>query len=119
MKLIKIILVTLFLFQGALHACSCEGAIDYAKKVKAKEQKRKLPNRTLRRYVFECTGNFERLEHLDELDKDLLYMKASNYTREEFENSETKTKVPQKLSEFLPKENIDRLFEVMRKIYTE
>lgn len=119
MKIVNTVLIALFLFQGSLYACSCNGAIEYAKEVKAKVHKRTLPNRTLRRYVFECTGNFERLAHLDELDKDLLYMKALSYTRDEFENSETKTKIPQKFSELIPKENMDKLFKVMRKIYVD
>ncbi len=114
---IKIVLLTLFLLHGSLHACSCKGAIEYAKEVKAKDKKGKLPDMRLRRYVFECTGIVERVEHLDELDKDLLYMKASSYTRDKFDNSKTKTSNPKIFSELLPKENIDKLFEVMKKIY--
>lgn len=118
MQLIKILLLTLFLFQGSLFACSCKGAISYAQKINAKDKKGKIPDMKLRRYIFECTGLVEKTQDLDELDKDFLYMKASSYIREEFENSKTQTSEPRKYSDFLPKETIDKLFEVMKKIYS-
>lgn len=120
MKTFQVLLIAL-LFQGTLYAGSCEVAIKYAQESNAKEkhQQGRLPDMRLRQYVFDCTDIHKYLEDLDELDKDLLYMKASNYTREEFENSLTKTENPQKFSDLLPKEAIDRLYAMMKKIYLE
>lgn len=119
MKIISSLIITLFLLHSDLYACSCKGAIAYAKETNAKKRKGRIPDIRLQRYVFECTGILEKLESLDQLDKDLLYMKASSYTRERFENSKTKTETPRMFSELLSKEHIDKLFEVMHKIYTD
>jgi len=114
MRTLSLLVLSLTLASSNIYACSCNGAIAYAKKVHSK--KGKLPDPKLRRYVFECTGLVPLINKFDVLDRDLIYMKASSYTRERFDEATLKDGSERTFKEVLPKKNVQKLFDVLSTI---
>ncbi len=66
-------------------------------------QKSEMPTIELRDFVFYCSDIGISIKHLDELDKDFIYMKALHNTREKFNNSYTETTPSIKYSDLIKK----------------
>jgi len=115
-NILKTTLILALLFSStSLYACSCEGAKAYAKEIHA--QKDRLPPHKLARLVLECTGVMPYVKHLDMLDQDLIYMKATYKTKEEYAQTLTSNASPKKFSDIIPKENRDKLYKVIDNIF--
>jgi len=79
--------------------------------------KNRFPPVRIRDRVFQCAGVFEYLYALDELDKDLLYMKAITWSFEEYSNSMTKQAKPVKYSKLIPLHKLSKLYGAVRELY--
>jgi len=117
MKIAVVLVWSVLSMNGYLLASDCDEVVIYAKTIKA--QKNRLPSLLLRNQVFGCTGIDKFVGTLDELDRDLIYIKALNRSRAQYDELLTDNASPQKYADLLSKESIDKLFKVQKRIYSQ
>lgn len=92
-------------------------SMDTCVSLTSKNGRGEIPNRNDREYIFECTGVVNFISALDELDRDLLFMKASYYPFERFKDFETQTESPIKYYNLIPSETLVSFFGVVDDYY--
>jgi len=104
---------------GAMNVVNACGNCDHF--IKSMEgrmtDKKRMPSIRVRDRVFQCAGVFEYVSVLDEMDKDLLYMKATGYTFERYSNSKTTGLKKIKFSELIPMHKLSNLYGVVRELH--
>ena len=101
-------------------ANACGNCDDLVKTMEGRMgDKNKLPSVRVRDRVFQCAGVFDYLAGLDEMDKDLLYMKATIYSFEKYSNAMTKQVKPVKFSKLIPLHKLSKLYGVVRQLYKQ
>ena len=99
-------------------ANACGNCDSYIKSMQGRlGDKKKIPSIRIRDRIFQCTGVFDYVAGLDEMDKDLLYMKATIKTFEKYADSMTKQAEPVKFSELIPLHKLSSLYGAVRELH--
>lgn len=77
------------------------------------DRTKNLPPVSQRDMIFACADIEESIKNLDQLDKDFLFMRASNLSLDALKNIATETSPPKKYGEFIPANKLKRLKQLV------